>query len=64
MKSVQDCRNYTNAKQGTLMSDCKSDFNNSAHFSIYLGARRTQTKKENTEHISFFYIFFCILQYS
>lgn len=57
MKSVQDCRNYTNAKQGTLMSDYKSDFNNSAHFSIHLGALRTQTKKKNTEHISLFCIF-------
>lgn len=52
MKSVQVCRNYTNAKQGTLMSDYKSDFNNSAHFSIHLGALRTQTKKR-TQNISF-----------
>lgn len=59
MKSVQDCRNYTNAKQGTLMSDCKSDFNNSAHFSIYLGARRTQTKKENTSPFSVFFSVSC-----
>lgn len=55
MKSVQVCRNDTNAKQGTLMSDYKSDFNNSAHFSIHLGALRTQTKKRT--YLLFLYFF-------